>query len=377
MIADLQPGEVVVPEKIDRISRLPLAEAEQLIASIRAKGAKLAIPGVVDWSDLAAGAEGVARIVLESVQELLLKLALQMAHDDYETRRERQRQGIQLDLQGRFPRKGIPMPRRDYLTALQQAALVSLPEDEGEFIRRYSLTTPDLALIQQRHGDGKRLGFAIQLCHLRFPWQVLGPRESPDPRLPNFVAHQLGLDPGGWAEYAQRDETRREHLQLILAAGGYRAFSVAFYRELAVWLLPLAMQSDQSIGLAQTVLQELRSRKVIVPPIPVIGRLCAGTVTRALRQGYRPLTEPLGSIRRKRLAALFQPKEATSVSVLTWLRQPVAAMGPRHLMDLIGRLRCIWDLDLPPELANAVRQNRLLKLARTAEQSTSQHLGRF
>ena len=95
MIADLQPGEVVVAEKIDRISRLPLAEAEQLIASIRAKGAKLAIPGVVDWSDLAAGAEGVARIVLESVQELLLKLALQMARDDYETRRERQRQGVQ------------------------------------------------------------------------------------------------------------------------------------------------------------------------------------------------------------------------------------------------------------------------------------------
>jgi hypothetical protein len=38
----------------------------------------------------------VARIVLESVQELLLKLALQMARDDYETRRERQRQGVQL-----------------------------------------------------------------------------------------------------------------------------------------------------------------------------------------------------------------------------------------------------------------------------------------
>ena len=37
-----------------------------------------------------------ARIVLESIQELLLKLALQMARDDYETRRERQRQGVQL-----------------------------------------------------------------------------------------------------------------------------------------------------------------------------------------------------------------------------------------------------------------------------------------
>jgi len=96
MIADLQPDEVVVAEKIDRISRLPLAEAEQLVASIRAKGAKLAVPGVLDSSDFAAGADGVAKIVLEEVRELLLKLALQMARDDYQTRRERQRQGVQL-----------------------------------------------------------------------------------------------------------------------------------------------------------------------------------------------------------------------------------------------------------------------------------------
>jgi DNA invertase Pin-like site-specific DNA recombinase len=96
MIAALQPGEVVVAEKIDRISRLPLAEAEQLVSSIRNKGTKLAVPGLVDLSDLAAATEGVARIVLDSVQDLLLKLALQMARDDYETRRERQRQGVQL-----------------------------------------------------------------------------------------------------------------------------------------------------------------------------------------------------------------------------------------------------------------------------------------
>jgi len=96
MIADLLPGETVIAEKIDRISRCPLPDAEKLIASIRNKGAKLAVPGLVDLSDLAADTDGVARIVLESVQELLLKLALQMARDDYETRRERQRQGIQL-----------------------------------------------------------------------------------------------------------------------------------------------------------------------------------------------------------------------------------------------------------------------------------------
>ena len=96
MIADLQPGEVVIAEKIDRISRLPLAEAERLIGTIQAKGARLAIPGIVDLSELAAEADGVTRIVLEAVQAMLLRLALQMARDDYETRRERQRQGVEL-----------------------------------------------------------------------------------------------------------------------------------------------------------------------------------------------------------------------------------------------------------------------------------------
>lgn len=96
MIADLQDGEVVIAEKIDRISRLPLPEAEALIGAIKAKGARLAVPGVVDLSELAASSDGSAKVVVEAVQEMLLKLALQMANDDYETRRERQAQGIAL-----------------------------------------------------------------------------------------------------------------------------------------------------------------------------------------------------------------------------------------------------------------------------------------
>jgi len=96
MIADLNPGEAVVCERLDRLSRLPLSEAEKLVASIRAKGAKLAVPGLVDLTDLAAESDGIGKIVLNVVQEMLLKLALQMARDDYETRRMRQAQGVKI-----------------------------------------------------------------------------------------------------------------------------------------------------------------------------------------------------------------------------------------------------------------------------------------
>ena len=122
MIGDLQPGEVVIAERIDRISRLPLAEAEKLVASIRAQGARLAVPGVIDLTELAAEAKGSARVVLESVQDMLLKLALQMARDDYEDRRERQRQGIALaKASGKYKGRRADNKRRAQVIALRQA----------------------------------------------------------------------------------------------------------------------------------------------------------------------------------------------------------------------------------------------------------------
>ena len=96
MVEDLQPGEVIIAERIDRISRLPLEGAERLVGAIREKGARLAVPGVVDLSELVADTKGVSRLVLESVQGMMLRIALQIARDDYEDRRERQRQGITI-----------------------------------------------------------------------------------------------------------------------------------------------------------------------------------------------------------------------------------------------------------------------------------------
>ncbi|MGF0213967.1 recombinase family protein [Acinetobacter baumannii] len=96
MINDLQSGEVVIAEKLDRISRLPLKEAENLIESIRSKGARLAIPGLVDLSEISKDLSGMSKIIVDTIQELLLKIALQMAHEDYELRRERQRQGQKI-----------------------------------------------------------------------------------------------------------------------------------------------------------------------------------------------------------------------------------------------------------------------------------------
>jgi TnpA family transposase len=55
-------------------------------------------------------------------------------------------------------------------------------------------------------------GLAVQLALLRFPGRALLPDETPPTEVLAFLARQLRTPVTAWASYAERDETRREHL---------------------------------------------------------------------------------------------------------------------------------------------------------------------
>lgn len=95
LIADLQAGDVVIAESLDRISRLPVAEGEALIARITERGAKISVPDLIDLSDIiASSTDALVQIVLEANQKMMLKIALHMARKDYEQRATKQASGI-------------------------------------------------------------------------------------------------------------------------------------------------------------------------------------------------------------------------------------------------------------------------------------------
>lgn len=127
LINDLQEGDYLIAEKIDRISRLPLAHAEKLIERIKAKGAKLLIPGIIDLSDVKADtSDKIAEIVLDAMQTMLLKIALQMARDDYETRRKRQKEGIEIAKKnGKYTGRKATINENAILTMLNNGLSIS------------------------------------------------------------------------------------------------------------------------------------------------------------------------------------------------------------------------------------------------------------
>ena len=127
------------------------------------------------------------------------------------------------------------MARRTVLTSRQRSALFSLPQHETELLRHYTLSDEDLQHIEARRRPRNKLGFALQLCVLRYPGRLLAPGEFVPPAVVDFIGRQLDLDGYELADYAVRSETRHEHLAELRRLYGFRPFSGRAARELNDW----------------------------------------------------------------------------------------------------------------------------------------------
>ncbi len=181
------------------------------------------------------------------------------------------------------------MPHRELLTESQRLSFQTPAGDERGMVRYYTLSSEDLALINRRRGDPNRLGFALMLCYLRFPGRILQQGEQPPAALCAFVAEQLSLDAALFGDYAERDQTRREHVLEIETALGLRPFTRTLYRELAAWLLPTALATDHGPTLVATLLEELRTRRI------VYGQFVVNRHGHFVGQAYRfnPIDSPI------------------------------------------------------------------------------------
>ncbi|EIY0244047.1 Tn3 family transposase [Escherichia coli] len=142
------------------------------------------------------------------------------------------------------------MPRRSILSAAERESLLALPDTKDELIRHYTFSETDLSIIRQRRGPANRLGFAVQLCYLRFPGVILGVDEPPFPPLLKLVADQLKVSVESWDEYGQREQTRREHLVELQTVFGFQPFTMGHYRQ-AVQLLTTILADAINLGLTK------------------------------------------------------------------------------------------------------------------------------
>lgn len=76
------------------------------------------------------------------------------------------------------------MARRSILSATERENLIGGLNNEL-IIQFHTLSDADISIIKQRRGERNRLGFAIQLCYMRYPGIVLP--EIPDELVFNML----------------------------------------------------------------------------------------------------------------------------------------------------------------------------------------------
>jgi TnpA family transposase len=85
------------------------------------------------------------------------------------------------------------MPRRSILSVIERDSLLAIPDTQDDLIRLYTFSEHDLSIIKQHRGSANKLGFAIQLCYMRYPGMSLAAEDRPFTPLLRMTAEQLKI----------------------------------------------------------------------------------------------------------------------------------------------------------------------------------------
>jgi TnpA family transposase len=248
-----------------------------------------------------------------------------------------------------------------------------------QLARFFHLDDADRDLIVLRRGDHMRLGFAVQLCTVRFLGTFLDdPREAPS-GIAIVLAKQLGIaDAGSLVRYAA-SERRRDHTVEIRDRYGYRLFADAPMQwRLLRWLYALCWTgTDRPSALFDQATAWLMTHKVLLPGATVLERTIARVRSRANSRLWRLLAARITSDQKQRLDALLVIPEGGRQSPMDRLRSGPALQSTPELVRAIERLDEVRQLAAGLPHTERLPKTRVLAMARFAGAAKAQAVARL
>ncbi|KXZ36275.1 resolvase [Vibrio alginolyticus] len=95
LINDSHEGDILLIEKMDRLTRLPFPVWESLKQRIKEAGINIVVLDQPTTHSILSGSDQVTSAIQQALTNFMLDLGAAMARDDYETRQKRQAEGIQ------------------------------------------------------------------------------------------------------------------------------------------------------------------------------------------------------------------------------------------------------------------------------------------
>jgi TnpA family transposase len=266
------------------------------------------------------------------------------------------------------------MPARIPMTERQRAELLALPGTEHEVVRHYSLDDTDLALIARARTPATRLGYALQLCCLRFPGRYLRRGEVLPAVMLDYIAEQVDVDAEAIAEFARRGPTRYEQLATIKRNHGFHDLSHPLRAELGAWLDDEAVALTDGQALLERLADRMRTDRIIIPGASVIERMVASALHQADKAFAASIHAQLDTATRQRLDTVLAEKVHDQQSRLSWLRAPPNRVSARTLLELLDKIDAIRAFGIDEVSVPDAAWARMNQLAREGVRLTAQAL---
>lgn len=264
------------------------------------------------------------------------------------------------------------MPARVPMTNRQRSRLLALPDTEDEVVRHHSLSDDDLATIREARTPETRLGYALQLCVLRYPGRHLRRGELLPAAMLFHIAEQIGVDAEALADFARRGPTRYEQLAAIKRRHGFRDLTAPARAELRRWLAGEAIGITDGRVLLDRLIDKMRVDRTVIPGVSVVERLAAEAMHAADRAVIAGIGGLLSDEQRARLDAVLSDKEHARLSRLSWLREPPGRVGAAALLELLDKLELVRATGAPSLSVPDAYRPRMAQMAREGVRLTAQ-----
>ena len=269
------------------------------------------------------------------------------------------------------------MPRR-FLSKAERQRLSQFPDEvtETDCIVYFTLTPADQKLIRSRRSEENRLGIALLLCSLRylgyFPPKI---HDSPE-NVVAFVANQLQVSPEYLAVYADRDETRREHVPEIMQHLGFRRPRASDRKSLIAWLGERTLEHDRPSMLLQQACERLYQLRLVRPAITTMEELVADARQWAEVKSIEVLVNPLPTRVQKTLDELLVRDEELGRAPILWLRRFATGHSDKDILETLDKLAFIRQWAVTTWQVEELPPSRLKHLAQLARYTSTQGLKR-
>ena len=235
------------------------------------------------------------------------------------------------------------------------------PQLDDISLRKYfTLSDADIALVEECRGPINKLGFAVQLCTLRWQGCFLTNTEQVPVSVITHLGQQLFILPIDIAAYPQDEKTRWHHLDHLRKHLGFEKCQESQRQRLESFLREEAARSPRTTTLTKSACRWLFDQRIVRPGMTVIDRL-VGTAKDSMLQGiYEILTQGLTPDQKQRIDDLLkveareegaslenQPNQ--SVSRLERFKGAARRESPAALIELTHRFTELCELQLPTE----------------------------